>query len=132
MCTFNNISIKLTRTVCIFCRMNHVIFTKFSIVFFLPFSSSCSLFIFTLSFSFYLNLYIPLPPVLLFFSLSYPRLDHLLHFFSRLMLSIHCCLLSIGNRDIFIRFRFCLHFILRPRDPFHAIQNEKLIWMWRS
>lgn len=38
VCTFNNISIKLTRTVRIFCRVNHVICTKFSIIFF---HSSC-------------------------------------------------------------------------------------------
>lgn len=102
MCTFNNISIKLTCAVCIFCRMNHVIFTSFLCFFF---SRALHADFFSSSFSWC-------------FSLC-SRLDHLLPFFSH-SYSIHCRLLSIGNRDIFIRFEFRLHSVSCVRSILFA------------
>lgn len=102
MCTFNNISIKLTCAVCIFCRMNHVIFTSF-LCFFC--SRALHADFFSSSFSWC-------------FSLC-SRLDHLLPFFSH-SYSIHCRLLSIGNRDIFIRFEFRLHSVSCVRSILFA------------
>lgn len=137
-CTFDNISIKLTRTVCIFCRMSHVIFTKFSIIY-IFFLSSCSLFIFhSVAYSLSAYFFLSLSPFccccrchcqrffFFIFVSSFESSVTFLSFASQLMLPIQCCLLSIGNRDIFIRFRFCLHFLWHPQDPFRMpYKNSK-------
>lgn len=118
MCTFNNISIKLTLC-CVFGAAWTMLFSPtYSVFFPLILLSSY-------------NFFFSLPFVSLFWSSV--TLFFLVFILFQLN-TVHCLLLllpavlwllSIGKRDIFIRFKFRLHFLFANSQP----ENGKLIWM---